>query len=475
VASWILWGRGFVQIRLILFACIALVCVGCTRGLSAVPSARESWHPAKSDLQSEEHLAEPLNATAERSELSLSEAIDTALTNNPATQVAWRNSQAAAARRSEAASPLYPQLSGAASYGRSRNEVAQANLTREITAGAPRLDLSYLLFDFGERFASLRAAEEGLRSTNFQFNRTLQQVLFETQRRFFLFDAAQAALIASRQTIEEAQRSYEAAKSGFALGSRPKQDVLQAEAVLRRAEYDLENTTALQEEARAAFAEVLGVRVDSSLAIRSPDYSVFEKPSAHGNIAEVLDAALRSRPDLQAAYSDARAARARRDATERADLPKIVGTMSGTRNYLFEGERGIEDSYAVGVEVQIPIFTGFRNQSRIRQAEALAKSAYEEGRAKELSVAREVWASFFRFEAAQRQTRAATALLSAAQESYKAVETGYLNGANSVLDLLAAQRDLSDARKSLIAAQANCGIAFVELSLAGGTLEPPTQ
>jgi outer membrane protein TolC len=147
--------------------------------------------------------------------------------------------------------------------------------------------------------------------------------------------------------------------------------------------------------------------------------------------------------------------------------------MSGTRNYLFEGERGIEDSYAVGVEVQIPIFTGFRNQSRIRQAEALAKSAYEEGRAKELSVAREVWASFFRFEAAQRQTRAATALLSAAQESYKAVETGYLNGANSVLDLLAAQRDLSDARKSLIAAQANCGIAFVELSLAAGTLAPP--
>jgi outer membrane protein TolC len=144
--------------------------------------------------------------------------------------------------------------------------------------------------------------------------------------------------------------------------------------------------------------------------------------------------------------------------------------MNGGRNYIYSGGSGIEENYSIGVEVQIPIFTGFRDTYRIREEQARASAAQEEFRSKELTVAREVWSAFFRFEASQRQTQSAKALLAASAESYRAVETGYANGTNSVLDLLAAQREMSEARKSLIASQANCGIAYVELALATGGL-----
>lgn len=452
----------------VLCACSAS---GCTGGLSPSPAARQQWHDSSTKNTSFIPRQSTPVTVPPKQRYSLAESLDQALSTNPNTRVAWFQAQAAAAVRLGAASPFYPEIAGVASYGRSRSQFAQADITREFTSSAPRINLSYLIFDFGERFASLRAAEEGLRSANFQHNRAIEQVVFETQRRFFLFDASQAAVVAARQTIEEAKRSYEAAQKGFAIGSRPKQDELQAEAVLRRAEFDLENNIALTEEARAAFAEALGVPVIASLAIESPDYTALEGRSAGGEVTQLLEQSLRARPDLQAVYADARAASARRDVAERADLPKIVGTMSGGKNFLYAGESGIEENYTVGVEVQVPIFTGYRNAARIRQEEALAKGAMEQSHAKELSVAREVWSAFFRFEAAQRQTRAAHALHRSAEESYKAVQTGYANGANSVLDLLAAQRDLSDARRSLITAQANCGVAFAELSFVTGALD----
>lgn len=457
------------RITLRVLCCLGVVLSqGCSRTLEAPSSPQKAW---VADRDEPEQVAAPIiNAPAKKEPFDLGTAISTALSNNPNTQIAWRNAQAAAAIRGQSESSLYPEISGVAAYSRMKNEVTGSPFSYEVTESSPRLSLSYIIFDFGERFASIRAAEEALRAANFGFNRTLQTVVYEVQRRYFILHATESAVDAAQQTISEARRSFEAAQRSFQLGAKPKQDVLQAEAVLRRAEYELENANAAVEEARAAFAEALGVPVSADLSIAEPDYSVFENRKSGKAVSELLENAMQNRPDLMAVEAEARGAEARQQAAFRRALPRVVGTMNGGRNYIYSGGSGIEENYSIGLEIQIPIFTGFRDTYRIREEEARANAAREEFRSKEIIVAREVWSSFFRFDAAQRQTQAAKALLAASAESYRAVETGYANGTNSVLDLLAAQREMSEARKSLIASQANCGVAYVELALATGGL-----
>ena len=199
--------------------------VQASNGEQAPPAPNRPWAPP--NLPAYENAlrkgsAETLDKGKElvdlRKQYTLADLIDLAEQLNPATRAAWQNAKQALALLGVSKSAYYPFLSLAAGAGYTRFfvpfpklEINQAALQRAIATGGPllsavtltegnplhfdilyqsELTMKWLLFDFGQRDATVSAAREGLLIANVAFNATHQRVVFEVSQNFYAYNLA---------------------------------------------------------------------------------------------------------------------------------------------------------------------------------------------------------------------------------------------------------------------------------------------
>ena len=169
-----------------------------------------------------------LPAIDPRKTYNLAELIDIAQRSNPETRVAWERARQAAAAVGLSESAYYPYLAASAAAGYDRAfipfptlAVNPAQLPSEglgavqITGGGSlvtearvyraELNAKWLLLDFGERTAIVRAARERLMMANVGFNGTHQKIVFEVTDRFYKLGTARQKVLVSRSALEAAQ------------------------------------------------------------------------------------------------------------------------------------------------------------------------------------------------------------------------------------------------------------------------------
>ena len=115
--------------------------------------------------------------------------------------------RAADARVGRAEAAYYPTLSFMAAGGTSRvadQAPSLGTFTVEGLGVNPRLQLNWILLDFGRRSGSVERRGQELFEANFAFNRKLQEVAFSVSRNYFSLDASRARVTAARATLESA-------------------------------------------------------------------------------------------------------------------------------------------------------------------------------------------------------------------------------------------------------------------------------
>jgi len=123
--------------------------------------------------------------------------------------------------------------------------------------------------------------------------------------------------------------------------------------------------------------------------------------------------------------------------------------------------------YLVGVQMSIPLFTGFRNSLNIRQSTLEIKKTELnlQNRRGQLQVAAEVARN--NVETSVRNLSAAREQLRSAQSYFNLVEKGYQEGVNSQIEFL-------DARNQLTTSQLQRNLRWLELLVAQARLERET-
>lgn len=115
--------------------------------------------------------------------LSLADAVDVALCNNPQTRQAWASARAQAAQVGVAQAAYLPSVSASASASRIRNEATRGGAPySQQSLGA---DLSYVLFDFGARAASLENARQLFAAAAATRDATVQSVFLAAVQAYF--------------------------------------------------------------------------------------------------------------------------------------------------------------------------------------------------------------------------------------------------------------------------------------------------
>jgi outer membrane protein TolC len=124
----------------------------------------------------------------------------------------------------------------------------------------------------------------------------------------------------------------------------------------------------------------------------------------------------------------------------------------------------------VGVNLQWSLFDGGRRRNEVRQAESRGREALEALRDKQNQVAREVWTSYLQFRTAVRQQEASEMLLTSATTSYDASLDAYRYGVKNLVDLVAAETQLAQARLAHVQSHSNLLVSAVNLDYKTGNL-----
>ena len=436
-------------------------------GISTSPAI--AWNPPASVVpaatpQAQSDLTLPANFKPGMP-LTLAQAIDIALANNPSTRIAWLQARAAQAQVGSAESAFLPEIDLDANVSRTRNTQSGAAQT---TFG-PSATLNYLLFDFGGRSAAVEQARQTLIASNFLHNQSIQDVILRTQTAYYNYLAARSLLAAEDATIKERKTSLDAADARHNAGVATIADVLQGRTALSQATLNRESIAGNLRTIEGQLATTMGLPAATQfdfgeLPLEIPTTRVTEAVDA------LIDRAVKARPDLAAARAVAQRSEARVREVRSQFLPTVA--LSSSIGHTNVSGGGSFNPYSIGIGVRWPVFTGFRNVYDVRQAEMEARIAHEDVRSVEQQVNLQVWTSYYALQTATERLTTARDLLTSAQQSVDVASSRYRAGVGGILDLLTAEAALESARAQEVEARTDWFLSVAQLAHDTGSLEP---
>ena len=448
-------------------------------GVAIAPIAPDrTWHPPP-----EARVADSLGVAASvpsvlagrAATLTLADAVDLALRNNPATRASWAQARAAADAYGIARSVLVPTVSGvvsatrAAAAGGGTATGAAGGGSGARTALSSMLDLSYLVLDFGGRSGGVLESRESAFAASYTHNRVVQTTVLQVEQTFFAYAGARTLRDAQRASVAEAQTSYDAARKRDSVGLATITDVLQARTALAQAELQLQAAEAQLQVTRSSLSLALGLPPTAPFDVAA---SAAEVPVGEiaASVDALIDQALRERPDLQAAHAGAAAAQAAVRVARSAALPALV--LSADEGYARSSPASLTGrSYALSLSVQIPLVDGEAHAYSVAAAQAQADAAAAQLAARRQAVATDVYSAYFTLEAATQQVRTSDDLLASASAAMRAARAQYTEGLVQIVDLLTAQAALATARAQQAQARWSWGEALAGLGYAAGALD----
>ena len=414
---------------------------------------------------------------AEAAPLSLAGVVDRALCNNPQTRAAWANARVQAAQVGVARSAYLPSVNATASANRNRVDAGALGISA-YNQGTAAISAAYLLYDFGTRDATLETAVQTLAAANYSQDTALQKVFLASVQAYYQLFAARAAVDSAFEAEGAALEGLKAATARYDAGTGTPADKLQAQTAYSQAVLNRIQAEGNTRNAEGALASAMGMDANRPLryaALRlAPPDDRFDQ-----DLAQLIAAARKHRPDLAAAEAQLKAAQANVQTAKAQGMPSI--SLSTNFSYANPDNAELSRSTAIGVSVSIPIFTGFNTTYRVRVAEAQVESQVAQRDAVSLQVALDVWQAYTNLSTGTQALRSSADLLSSAGESERVALGRYKAGAGTIIDLLTAQSALASARLQNIQALYSWYVFKAALAQAigqvdfGALREPDTQ
>jgi outer membrane protein TolC len=395
--------------------------------------------------------------------VTLARAVERALCANPATRSAWLAARLRAAELGLAQSAYLPELTLGASLARNGDEV----FPNDYTAWRFGLDAQVLLYDFGGRDARRDSAESLLAAALASQDATVRVVYLQTVTAYFNLLTAQAAIVAANDTEASALAALKAAAARVEVGSGIPADRLQAKTVYTQRQIERIRAEGLAARLQGELAALMGDASQTRFTVVDDDRAFNQTLDMSNAVDTLIEAARSRRPELRAAEATLLAREAGVRSAEADGKPSLSAFASAQRqdNGLFDAT-----SSSLGINLTIPLFTGFRNTYQIMAAQTLAELAAVDRDSVENQVALDVWRAYHRLKTETEADSRSTDLVESATAAERLALGRYEAGLGILLDVLAAQANLAQARYTQLLTRLGLRVARAELAQAIGEL-----
>jgi TolC family type I secretion outer membrane protein len=405
--------------------------------------------------------------------LTLVQLTDLALSNNPATKIAWAQVRSSDAGVELARAGYWPQITLAYDYEKEKVPTGTSGAVIPETLYGPSVDLSWLLFDFGTRSGTIDAAKFNRTAAELDANQTLQDLILEVEQDYYQVLGLQAVQDADLQSVQDASANLENANQRKTSGLATIGDVYQAQAALAGAKLALQTAQGQLASARGILAIALGYPADTDIPL-APWGTEIDAKMPDANVHELLAKAAQARPELLAAKAQQQAAVASLEATRGQGWPTLtLNGSAGRTTTEISGGKNTANTYNADLTLSFPLFTGFANQAANRQAQAAVDVADATNEQLIQAVQLEVWQAYQNMRTAVSNLDTAELQLKSSQQAADVTQARYKNGLDSILDVLSAQATLANARVQQVQAHLNWFAALAAMGHAMGGLDVP--
>lgn len=427
-----------------------------------LPSAPIAQPLLLAEAQSSSNSAIPLPVAtgASPTQLTRQQAEKIALENNPRIHIsqliAKVQHQAVRERCADELPDLNGNLTAVEANDGSRISSGSLTASRLLVHAGGGLQLSQLITDFGRTPNLVASAklQEKARLADAEASR--QDIVLATDQVFYAVVEAQETVKVATQTVATRQNLTDRVSALTSSKLKSDLDLSFAQVNLSQAKLLQLNAQNSLDAAKAAFSAVLGYekQMDFQLVDDTDSLSPLP-PDADTLIAQ----AIRNRPDLQSLRFNEQAAQKFSKAQHEQLLPTInalgvVGkTPVGSSQYFTTNWYG-----AVGGNVSVPIFNGFRFAAQASEASLQAQAASEQTRALREQVARDVRTAWLNANTALQRVTVSGELLKQANSALDLAKTRYDLGLSSIVEL--SQAELQQTEAAIGSANAHAQYSF---------------
>lgn len=399
--------------------------------------------------------------------VTLDEAIEEALSSDPAAVAAAGAETSSRAQLRQSYGSFLPTVTLNSSYGNSSNQrfdqatgrLVSESYTAQVTAG-------YDLFTGGRRLLQQRAARAEVTASAAEYRAQRFQTILNTERTFYAAAAGDELVTAALQRTERARQQLNFAQARLQLGTATRSDVLRAELEVGNAELAVIDAESSRRSARLELGRRMGI-----------DEQVQPAPGALPDEAprlppvEVIAAlAERSAPSAIAARSNFAASRAASLSAVAAYLPTLRAT--GGYDWQAIDFPPNDQSWSLRLTASVPVFNGLQRETAVTQARVNARVA--DARARDAAIGARIAAEDAARElgSAERRVEIAGRAVDLAREDLRVQEERYQLGNVTILDLQASQVALADAEVAWVEARQTLATAIGQLeAILGRTVD----
>lgn len=414
-------------------------------------------------------------AAAQKTRLTLPEAIARANRVQPTVISAGGTVRNAQARQRSATGAFLPNLTVSGNRGDNFSEgaILDPSTGQLTTSGSSTRSLGTTLSSSVDLFAGFRRSGEKKAATA---NRdaaeaTFQNVQYQQQRTttntFFDVLAAEQLMRVGAASVRRAEEQLNVAVAKLHAGRGIRPDSLRSLVTLGNAQLQLVNAqTAL------ATAEAnLGRLVGEDGPVGAVDDSSLYEPLTALDTAALRSEAISNAPAVKSAEAQAVSARAAITVAKAGYYPTLSLSGSTSLNGSSRNSYTFLNSRSVSLGLNWPIFNRFQREQGIVSSQVAAEVADANAADARRQIFSSLTASLASLEAARLRIGISQTSVAAGQEDLRVQRERYRLGASTIVDVLTSQEALSQAEVNLVTARFDYVRARAEISaLIGRTL-----
>jgi len=432
--------------------------------------------PAQSQAAPPNHQQPLINPGAATLAITRTAAERLALKNNPRITASRLLALAAGQVTRETRSGELPQISAAitAEKAEDGSRISSGALTdsRLYTHAGTGGSLSQLITDFGHTRDLVATNKLQQKAQDQTALATEQDVLLATDQAFYRLLNAQSLLDVAKATVAARGdvQNLTSALTRSALKSDLDLNIASADlSQSQLLELDAENGVA---SASAALAAVLAAPADTLYhAEEGPDDA--PPPPSPDSSPSINASAQVQRPDLQALRFNAAADQKFATAQQLQHLPTISALAIGGITPVAPDGIFVPNWYAAGgVNLSLPLFTGFRIDAQTQEDRLRQKAAEKQVQELSDTIARDVRVALLNAQTAFRRIAVADQFRKQTAQALALAQTRYKLGLSSIVELSQAQLQSTQAAVAAVNARYDYLLALRSLDYARGQLAP---
>lgn len=422
-------------------------------------------------------------AQPSKNTINLDKAIEIALQQNITVLQSKNNLESQQSTFQSAIGGLLPNLNASGSFNRTQSWQDVTGLLGDQTLFSARnsyssgISSNVTLFNGFANIANVNRSNSNIKSSEYSYQRMKQNIIYQTHQMFLNVVRTQQLLKVNEENLKRSSRQLERIEEMNRVGAISLADVYRQRVTTGNDELALINAQNNFEKAKADLALFLSIETAAayefdisgiSIEVDTSEFALINSEYQDKNA--LANKAIKMRPDYQSATQNVRSAQSSLTIARSGLYPIVSASASYGLSDKELAKISDNRSLSTGVTLSLPIFSGFQTKNAIEQAIIVQRNADDLLKQNERQILVDIQKAQLDIEAAQKQVKVTQTSVFSAEMDRKIAEEKYNLGAGTLLDLLIANANYTNAQSNQVNAAISYLLSKKQMEYALGTI-----